>query len=122
MNKRVLIIDDDPDLRALLEFILKREGFDVEHAVDGEEAIKKIDSGTTPDLVLLDVMMPYHDGFEILENMRLKQVWNDIPVFILTARDEEEKIDRAFKLGVTDYLSKPFKPKELVARINQILN
>ncbi len=120
-QKNILIIEDDEDVRALLEFLLKREGFGIEFAIDGEQASERIRKGETPDLILLDILMPFRDGFEILQEIKSNAEWKDIPVFMLTGSDKENNIVKGFEHGISDYLTKPFKPGELVARIRRAL-
>jgi DNA-binding response OmpR family regulator len=115
--RRILIVDDEPELRSMLRQYLTREGFDVAEAISGNEALDKV-RRSDPDLVLLDVGLPDIDGFEVLRMLRSD---SDIPVIMLTARDEE--IDRVVGLsvGADDYVVKPFSPRELVARIQAVL-
>lgn len=122
VEKTILIIDDNEDLRALLEFILQREGYTITQAVNGDEALKFVGTDKLPSLILLDIMMPYRDGFEILDALNNDEKWKDIPVVMLTARHETNKMDRAYKLGITSYVIKPFKPEALLAEIKQILH
>ncbi|MCL1587837.1 MAG: response regulator transcription factor [Actinomycetia bacterium] len=116
-SRRILIVDDEPELRSMLRQYLTREGFKVAEAISGNEALDMIDR-THPDLVLLDVGLPDIDGFEVLRTLRSD---SDVPVIMLTARDEE--IDRVVGLsvGADDYVVKPFSPRELVARIQAVL-
>jgi two-component system response regulator CpxR len=114
---RILVIDDDVELAALLREYLEREGFTVEFAHDGRSGLERAQNGAF-DLVVLDVMLPGLDGFEILK--RLRQT-SRVPVLMLTARGED--VDRivGLELGADDYLGKPFNPRELSARIRAIL-
>jgi len=118
----ILVIEDDEDTRALLEFILNRAGFDVYLATDGEAALKQIETTTPPSAVLLDILMPYHNGFEVLQAIKANDQWHRIPVIMLTSKENEDDIVRGFREGITDYVTKPFKPAELVARIHRTLN
>lgn len=114
---RILLIDDDAELCSLLAEFLKREGFTVEYEHDGAHGLEKA-LGGEHDLVLLDVMLPGMDGFEILRQLRKR---SRVPVLMLTARGED--VDRiiGLELGADDYLPKPFNPRELAARIRAIL-
>jgi DNA-binding response OmpR family regulator len=114
---RILLVDDEPDLRAMLRRYLQAEGFEVTDAADGEAALLRL-RGSTSDLVLLDVAMPGMDGFTVLQEIRRT---SDVPVIMLTARAEE--VDRVIGLtiGSDDYVTKPFSPRELVARIRAVL-
>ncbi|MFV1962862.1 MAG: response regulator [Acidimicrobiia bacterium] len=116
-SRRILIVDDEPELRTMLGRYLRAEGFIVEESATGSEALDSV-SVSPPDVVLLDVGLPDIDGFEVLRRIRID---SDVPVVMLTARAEE--IDRVVGLtvGADDYVSKPFSPRELVARINAIL-
>ena len=103
----------------LLGYLAEKERFAVERIADGRQALARIDRGDAVDLVLLDVMLPYTDGFEILERLRTHQDWTKTPVIILTSRTREHDAVRALSLGADDYLTKPFSPAELVARIRR---
>ena len=116
------MIEDDEDTRVLLEFILNRAGFNVYLAIDGEAAIDRIDAESPPALILLDILMPFHDGFEVLQAIKSNEQWQQVPVIMLTSREDEDDIVKGFKEGITDYVTKPFKPAELVARIQRTLN
>ena len=117
---RILVCDDDELLRELLQFRLKAKGFDVVVASDGREALASIQT-TYPDAVVLDAMMPGMDGFEVLRRLREEDGTRDIPVIMLTARKGERDIVDALRLGASDYLSKPFIPDELSARLMRLL-
>jgi two-component system alkaline phosphatase synthesis response regulator PhoP len=116
-RRRILIVDDESDLRTMLSSYLGAEGFDVAEAIDGNQALEQIDS-IRPDLVVLDVGLPGIDGFEVLR--RVRQV-SDVPIIMLTAHAEE--VDRIVGLtvGADDYVTKPFSPRELIARISAVL-
>ena len=103
----------------LLGYLAEKERFVVESIADGRKAIERIDRGDAVDLVLLDVMLPYMDGFELLEKLRSHAAWKQVPVIILTSRTREHDAVRALSLGADDYLTKPFSPAELVARIRR---
>ena len=103
----------------LLGYLAEKERFAVESIADGRKAIERIDRGDAVDLVLLDVMLPYTDGFELLERLRAQEAWKRVPVIILTSRTREHDAVRALGLGADDYLTKPFSPAELVARIRR---
>jgi DNA-binding response OmpR family regulator len=116
-SRRILIVDDETELRSMLRQYLTREGFDVAEAISGKEALDMVQR-RQPDLILLDVGLPDIDGFEVLRTLRAT---SDTPVIMLTARDDE--IDRVVGLsvGADDYVVKPFSPRELVARIQAVL-
>jgi len=112
-NASVLVIDDDPEMLQLLRRTLELEGFDVELAADGAYGMSVL-RRTIPDLVLLDIMMPGPDGYQVLESIRQ---CCDAPVIMVTAKTEVDSLDKAITLGADDYVRKPFRPAELVARI-----
>ncbi|HWZ30343.1 MAG TPA: response regulator transcription factor [Bryobacteraceae bacterium] len=114
---RILIIDDDAELTALLAEFLDREGFQVECAHDGPRGLEMAEKGGF-DLLVLDLMLPGMDGFELLKTLRLK---SRIPVLVLTARGDDEDRIVGLEIGADDYLAKPFNPRELAARIRAIL-
>lgn len=118
---RVLMVEDDNSIAYLIAFLLKREGFDVLAARDGLEATGLIETVAPVDLVLLDVMLPYHDGFQLIEQVRARAGWREVPIVMLTGASMERDIARALEAGADDYIVKPFKPQELVARLRRIL-
>ena len=120
MKPRILVVDDEPEAVELVEFNLKQAGYAVSTAVDGAEALKKARS-QTPDLIVLDVMLPEMDGFEICKTLRDEAPTARTPILMLTAKAAE--IDRVLglELGADDYLTKPFSPRELLLRIKKIL-
>ena len=115
-----LIVDDDPDVRALLGFTLSDEGFDIREAPDGTSAIDAL-ADSQPDCMVLDVMMPGLDGFGVLRAMRAKQLGRNTRVLMLTCRSEDRDYVRGFDLGAHDYLTKPFEPEMLVSRLRNLL-
>ena len=117
--QRLLIVEDDVHMAYLLGYLAEKERFAVESIADGRKAIERIEKGDAADLVLLDVMLPYIDGFELLEKLRTLEAWKKVPVIILTSRTREHDAVRALGLGADDYLTKPFSPAELVARIRR---
>lgn len=120
-QRTILVVEDDLDLAKLIQFCLAREGFEVRHAADGEQALQEFDLAPRPDLVIMDVMMPYRNGYELLANLRQRPAWNQVPVIMLTGRGREEDVVQGLDLGASDYLVKPFRPSELVARIRTLL-
>ena len=116
----VLVADDEEDIRALVAFRLKRAGYEVITAADGEEAL---DLATTrlPDLAVLDMMMPKATGLEVTRSMREQATTKDIPVILLTARAQEADVSRGFEAGADDYVKKPFSPQDLQTRVQALL-
>ncbi len=121
MAKKILIVEDDKFLRELVARKLSSEGFEVLEAVDGEEGIKKIKEGK-PDLVLLDLILPGIDGFEVLSKIKEDQELSSIPVIVLSNLGQREEVERGMKLGATDYLIKAhFTPGEIIEKIKNSL-
>lgn len=117
-QRRILVIDDEDNLRSMLVAALRYEGFDVSHAPDGASGLKAVKE-TRPDLIVLDVMMPGMDGFAMCK--RLRDAGDRTPVIFLTARDAAQDKVQGLSLGGDDYLSKPFALEELVARVEAVL-
>jgi two-component system, OmpR family, response regulator MtrA len=116
----ILVADDEEDLRELVTYRLTRSGYRVIGAGDGQEAFE-LAAERTPDLMVLDVMMPKLDGYELTRRVRAEAALRSIPVILLTARSQESDIDRGFEVGADDCLKKPFNPDELVARVRAVL-
>src|SRR3989337_267526 len=117
MREKILVVEDDTAIREALSYNLNREGYEVESAGDGTQAIKTAGS-SKPDLIVLDLMLPELDGFDVTRTLRKE---SSVPILMLTARDDE--IDRVLglELGADDYLTKPFSMRELVARVKAML-
>jgi DNA-binding response OmpR family regulator len=115
---KILIVDDDPYIRELVGAILKKEGFEICEAVDGRDALIKLDDGKT-DLCVVDVMMPNMDGFEFCKMAR--RYYADLPILFLTAKGDVSQKVRGFDLGADDYLVKPFESAELAARVKALM-
>ncbi|MCU5746094.1 response regulator transcription factor [Staphylococcus sp. SQ8-PEA] len=118
MTQKVLVVDDEQSIVTLLKYNLEQAGYQVEVAYDGEEALKKIDD-SAPDLVVLDVMLPKKDGIEVCKNVRTNK--NLVPILMLTAKEDEFDRVLGLELGADDYMTKPFSPREVVARVKAIL-
>ena len=117
---RVLIADDDAFIRRPLEWILTQEGFAAECAADGDECMERL-RAEPPDLLILDVMMPGLDGFEICRRMKNEPALREIPVVLLSARGREHDRERGLALGAAEYLTKPYSPTDLMQRIRGLL-
>ena len=117
---RILVVDDEPHIRRVLDAMLGNEGFDVVLASGGAEGLQAIASGRI-DLVILDLIMPGASGLEVLAKIRTDPESSAIPVIILTAKGQDADREAAFAGGADDFLTKPFSPKKLVARIREIL-
>jgi len=116
----VLVADDEEDIRSLVSVRLKRAGYDVITAADGEEALLLV-AARLPDLVVLDMMMPKATGLEVARNMREQAATKDIPIILLTARAQEADVVSGFEAGADDYMKKPFSPQDLQARVQALL-
>lgn len=115
---KILICEDEEIMLTALEFRLRRQGFDVVLAENGKIALEKIKE-EKPDLVVADIMMPFVSGLELIEFIR-KDMRNALPIIIISALEHEDTVLKAFRLGATDFITKPFKPNELVLRIKRI--
>lgn len=121
INSSIMVIEDDQIISGLLQHILTRRGYEVHHARDGRAASAMIEEIGVPQLILLDVMLPFLDGFELLQQIRLKKQWSEIPIIMLTLKGQEKDIVRALDAGANDYIVKPFQPEELVARVRRFI-
>lgn len=114
---KILVVEDDPGVRELLEHALFREEMEVELAEDGESALERLRDPSLLDLVVLDVMLPGIDGISVCRELRAETPHRQVPVVILTARDDETSVIVGLEVGADDYVTKPFRPRELVSRI-----
>jgi two-component system, OmpR family, alkaline phosphatase synthesis response regulator PhoP len=121
MPKKILAVDDERHIVRLVQVNLERAGYQVVTAFDGKEALQKVED-EQPDLVVLDVMMPYMDGFEVLQTLRKNQSTRDLPVIMLTAKAQDADVFRGWQSGVDCYLTKPFNPMELIAFVKRIFS
>ena len=117
---RILVVEDERDIAALVAYHLTREGYRVRTAESGHEALAAA-AAERPDLMVLDLMLPGYPGYDVLSEMRRQPALRDVPVIILTARREEADRVKGLELGADDYLTKPFSPRELVLRVGAIL-
>ena len=120
MTKKVLIADDEPNIVISLEFLLRREGFAVLVAVDGEEALAKA-RAERPDLVLLDVMMPKMNGFDVCQALRADPELAAMRILMLTAKGRDTEVSKGLDLGADAYVTKPFSTKDLVVQVRSLL-
>jgi len=117
----ILIVEDDEHISQVLRFMLERQGYAVVHMADGRAAASHVVAAAPPALVLLDVMLPYVDGFEIVGLIRAQPLWREVPVLMLTAKNTERDTVRALDAGASDFVIKPFQPQELLARVRRFL-
>ena len=114
------MIEDDPVVSRLVEHLLLRRGFVVHAAVDGLQAQTLLKTLDPPAVIVLDVMLPYVSGFELIAEIRQTPGWDRVPVIMLTSKSQERDVLRAFDAGVNDYVVKPFRPEEFVARVRRL--
>ena len=119
-GKRVLVVDDEPHVVRTLMFVLKKEGYQVFSAKDGEEAINQVHE-VKPDLVFLDVMMPKKNGYEVCQDLKDDSALNDIHIIMLSAKGQEADKEKALNLGADEFMTKPFSPVGVVARVRELL-
>ena len=119
MKEKVVLAEDDKTLTLLLKFRLEKEGYETFIAADGNEAKKMIET-VNPDIILTDIMMPFSSGLEVISFVK-DQLKRDTPIVVFSAAGQEEMVLKAFNLGATDFMAKPFSPNELIMRIKRIL-
>lgn len=120
MSKRILIVDDEPNIVISLEFLMKKEGFEVAVATDGDEALAQV-AAFNPDLILLDVMMPRKSGFEVCEALRGDPSRAGVLIVMLTAKGRDTEVAKGLAIGADAYVTKPFSTKDLLARVKEML-
>ena len=120
MAKKILIVDDEPNIVISLEFLMKKEGFEVAVANDGDEALAKVAS-FNPDLLLLDVMMPKKSGFEVCEALRADSQRAGLKIVMLTAKGRDTEMAKGLAIGADAYVTKPFSTKDLVVKVKEML-
>ena len=120
MPKKVLIVDDEPNIVLSVEFLMKREGYDVVTAGDGQEALDMLQDAR-PDLMILDVMMPRKNGFEVCEAVRGHPQFGSLPILMLTAKGREAEMKKGLSLGADAYVTKPFSTHDLIDRVDELL-
>ncbi len=121
MSQSILIVDDEAYIVTSLEYLMKSGGFEVEVAYDGEQALTKV-AEKAPDLIILDVMMPKLDGFEVCEKIRANPLWSAVRIIMLTAKDREAERNKGLALGADDYMTKPFSTRDLLKRVKKLLS
>lgn len=121
LPRRILVAEDEPHIRRVLATLLEADDFDVDMAADGREALERLRSDQVYELVVTDLMMPHYSGLQLLERMQEMPHRQGTPVVMLTAKGQDADRDRALELGARDFLTKPFSPKKLLARIRELL-
>ena len=117
----VLMVEDEEDTASLLKFLLERASYQVVHAKDGRQAQELVNTMAPPDIVLLDVMLPFLSGLQVLTVIRKREGWKKVPIVMLTADGSEHDIKRALENGANDYMIKPFNPRELTSRLKRFV-
>ena len=117
----ILRVDDDEHISYLLDFLLERQGYQVVSAKDGQEFLDIIKMQKGADLIMLDIMLPFMDGYEIMRQIRALPVWKNTPIIALSSLKKDKDIVRAFNAGASDYVTKPFQPLELMVRVDRLL-
>jgi len=120
MTKSVLVVDDEPNIVLSLEFLMTKAGYEVRIARDGNEALEAVVE-KTPDLILLDLMIPGRDGYDVCQTLRRSEEWANIPIIMLTAKGREVEKEKGMALGANDYVTKPFSTAELTNRVKELL-
>ncbi len=120
MPRTVLVVEDEPNIVESLSFLMKKAGFVVRVARDGDAAMRTIER-EIPDLILLDIMMPRRDGYEVCRAIRANPDWKDVRIIMLSAKGREIDRRKGLELGADDYITKPFSTREIVARVHEIL-
>ncbi len=121
MTRTVLLVDDEPNIILSLEFLIEQAGYEARVARDGEAALKSIEE-RRPDLILLDVMLPKRDGFDVCERIRANSAWNDIRIIMLTAKGRDSERERGLALGADAYITKPFSTREAMEQVKRFLD
>ncbi len=120
MPQTILVVEDEPNIVESLSFLMKKAGFVVRVARDGDTAVRTIES-EAPDLVLLDIMMPRRDGYDVCRTIRANPDWDDVRIIMLSAKGRDLDRRKGLELGADDYIAKPFSTREIVARVQEIL-
>jgi two-component system alkaline phosphatase synthesis response regulator PhoP len=120
MGKKILIADDEPNIVAAIEFLLRQSGYEVHTARNGMEALAAVEA-CVPDLVLLDVMMPLASGYEVCQRIREREEWRHIKVVMLSAKGRDAEVNKGLALGADVYMTKPFSTRDLMSRIRGLL-
>jgi DNA-binding response OmpR family regulator len=121
VTKKILIAEDEPSIVVALEYLLQRSGYDVHIARNGDEALKQVEAHV-PDLVLLDVMMPLRSGYEVCKRIRERPDWRHIKIVMLSAKGRDAEVNKGLAAGADLYITKPFSTREMVEKINSLLD
>ena len=119
-GKRVLVVDDEPNILRTLTFVLKKEGYDVSSATNGEEAMAEVRS-SKPDLIFLDIMMPKKNGYEVCQEIKDDPNLSDIHIIMLTAKGQDADREKGLSVGAEEFMTKPFSPIQVIGRVRELL-
>jgi DNA-binding response OmpR family regulator len=120
VTTRVFIAEDEPNILESLSFLLGREGWEVTSALDGDSALEQLNDGALPDVVILDIMLPHRNGFEILRQLRASPRTRELPVIVLTAKGQEKDRKTAEEIGANAFVTKPFSNKDVVDQVRRL--
>jgi two-component system, OmpR family, alkaline phosphatase synthesis response regulator PhoP len=120
-SNSVMVVEDDQVVSKLLNRVLLNRGFSVKLAQNGREAIEHLENNLPPDLILLDIILPFIDGIEVLGKIRATPNWEKVPIVMLTSKTQEQTVVRAFRAGADDYVTKPFQIEELMIRVKRLM-
>jgi DNA-binding response OmpR family regulator len=120
MPKKVLIVDDEPSIIVPLQFLMEQNGYETSVAFSGEEAMETV-AASHPNMILLDIMLPIIDGFEVCQRVRENPEWDDIRIILLTAMGSEANIAKGLALGADAYITKPFSNSEVIAKVKELI-
>ena len=121
MTKKILIAEDEPSIVVALEYLLQRSGYEVHIARNGDEALKQVEAHV-PDLVLLDVMMPLRSGYDVCKRIRERPDWRHIKIVMLSAKGRDAEVNKGLAAGADLYITKPFSTREMIEKINGLLD
>ena len=119
-GKRVLVVDDEPNILRTLTFVMKKEGYDVSSATNGEEAMAEVRS-SKPDLIFLDIMMPKKNGYEVCQEIKDDPNLSDIHIIMLTAKGQDADREKGLSVGAEEFMTKPFSPIQVIGRVRELL-
>ncbi len=120
IRKKVLVVDDDPNLIKALTVLLKKEGYDIDTATDGEEAIEKVQE-VSPKVMFLDIMMPKKDGFEVCQEVKGSPDTSDTYIIMLSAKAQEEDVKKGIDVGADEYITKPYSIKQILEKVQDLM-
>ena len=118
---RIVIVEDDEDVALVLEYLLEREGYQVLSLADGREALRLVRTSSAPAMMVLDLILPFANGRQVVRDLRQTPGWEEVPVMMISGKSAEDDVVRCLEAGANDYLTKPFRPRELLVRVRRLL-